>query len=497
MHLQDWGIVAASADAKPSASVTPGYPTNGSPPGTSPTVLDAAYLAVLISELYAAVDEFGTPDRADDEQLAAILAARIHGILGDASDTGSVTTAHLRAVIASTTSQASGAESLVGASDDMAATGVNSVALGSDGNGSLQSVAALRSLVAASLSCGTAGSGGREAVVLGSELSSTSATARAASVLSALYALVTGTRGAVIASEGTSGVSVGVTGTNSATVASLRTDGSTDAGGAQSLVAACEDSAISGGTEVALIAAEDCTVTGGGQGAIIGADTSTMSTGANMAVIAASDCDNRGASQTAMIGSTGCFVSASSNALLLGSVNTELYNYTNGFGGGWDTTPISFSGAKQNLKLWFSTENGTGVASAGFSTGTADFAEYMRIADYIEPGRLVALYQHGGEMLCEPAQPGDDVVGIISAAPAFLGNDDELTSADGLRRKDLPNEWGIVAMMGQLPLTVDETVGVGDYIEAGTDGIGTRSELRTNIRVLKKLGTDVAQVLIR
>ena len=500
MERIDNGSQAASKPAVPSASGTPGYYTDGNPPTTSPTEVNAYHLNFIQEEIANAIEEFGvTLDRADDGQLAAVLAARIKGILGAASDTGSVSTTHLRAIITSATSQSSGARSLVAASDTGVASGGNSAviacdtyaasslqtaAIASDGSAGSYAVAGTNNAVIGGINCSTSANAS-ETVILGSTLGESSpATAKSHSVVAASHlATAEGDQTAVIASKGALGgpVAVIANGINAAVLASTVTSTATTASGTQALIGA----------------ADDCTITGGTEGAILAATGSTMNTGANMAVIAASGCDNRGASQTAMIGSTGCFVSTSSNAVLLGSANAEAYNRTNGFGGGYSGSGISYTGADQNLTVWFDTSAGTGKATSGFSTGTADFAEYMRIADYIEPGRLVALYQHGGEMLCEPAQPGDDVVGIISAAPAFLGNDDELTSADGLRRKDLPNEWGIVAMMGQLPLTVDETVGVGDYIEAGTDGIGTRSELRTNIRVLKKLGTDVAQVLIR
>ena len=46
------------------------------------------------------------------------------------------------------------------------------------------------------------------------------------------------------------------------------------------------------------------------------------------------------------------------------------------------------------------------------------------------------------------------------------------------------NEWSCVGLIGQVYTRIDDTVEVGDYLSA-IDGIGTKSDKKTNLRVMR------------
>src|SRR5699024_12599829 len=69
-------------------------------------------------------------------------------------------------------------------------------------------------------------------------------------------------------------------------------------------------------------------------------------------------------------------------------------------------------------------------------------------------------------------------------------------------RSERPDEWTLVGLVGQVYVRIDETVRQGDYIKSGHDGIGTVSDEKTGILVMKitKEHTDdfgIARCLIK
>jgi hypothetical protein len=536
----------------PSAVGTQGYFQPGNPgTGTPATTLTSEWANAVQEELAWAIETFGVVlDKASAVQLAGILSDRIKAIRCHTSDTGELTTAFLRAVLAATDSRASGTNAIVAACDDMHASGQSSAAVAAESSSSTaQVVAALRSMVAACLDCGTVGSGGREAAIIGSELCDTTSTARAAVLLAALYGSITGTRCAVVASEGTSGVKVGATGTNALVGASKRSSGSVDNAGAESAILAVLDSYISAGVTRAILA---------------GARGSYIDDGDAVGLIAARDSRVDGGSpqQALLAASNTCKLGGGANVALIGSINVELHGRSNGVGGGYHGSAPTFSGTTQNLKWWLDSELGEGNATA-WNTGGADYAELFEnaTAGEIPVGSLVAL--EGRRVRATRA--GDRILGVVSATPGVVGNAAELgwsgqyvrdvwgrietravewvrwrdrTGAivyDGplasarkppksaqrytkmtpvesphydptrpyIGRRQRPAEWTVVALRGQVRVRVDRSVTPGCFVAAGDGGIGTRERSDSWLQVMEivapwtaEQGFGVALVII-
>lgn len=173
-------------------------------------------------------------------------------------------------------------------------------------------------------------------------------------------------------------------------------------------------------------------------------------------------------------------------------------------------------------------ETGIGRFRGGTTTGGFDFAEYFESesGEAIPDGTIVSL--SGYQLVLAN---GGDFVGVISATAGMIGNaaefcwsgrylrnefgayeyeeipdpdyelKDNETEADRplirvkkenpdyqadkeyVSRENRP-EWNVVALLGQVYVRIDNTADVGDYLEA-ENGIGTKSALRTNLRVMK------------
>ena len=196
--------------------------------------------------------------------------------------------------------------------------------------------------------------------------------------------------------------------------------------------------------------------------------------------------------------------------------------------------------------------NGCGSFAGTVQTQGADYAEYFEWEDGNSEnedrvGLLVSLY---GEKI-KLAEPGDEILGIISGTAAVLGDnyewewngkylkDDfgrtvyekveeflevpvvnietgkavtETRSLGFMNRPKLnPNydpekeyinrrdrqEWDIVGMIGKLYLRDDGTSTVNGYVTVGTNGIATASSEKTNIRVLSRVNDHVVKVLLK
>lgn len=178
----------------------------------------------------------------------------------------------------------------------------------------------------------------------------------------------------------------------------------------------------------------------------------------------------------------------------------------------------------------------------------ADYAEFFEWTDgnpnaEDRIGLIVAL---DGEKV-RPAMPGDDVLGIVSGTAAVLGDsaamywkDKYLTDEFGRTICDMveefielpdpetgemvkestglmpqprlnPNfdpdstyiprearkEWDQIGMMGKLYVRDDGTLAAGDYGCPGENGVLTKSDSKTNIRVMKRTGDNIVLVLLK
>jgi hypothetical protein len=221
------------------------------------------------------------------------------------------------------------------------------------------------------------------------------------------------------------------------------------------------------------------------------------------------------------------------------------YEHCGGFAG--SSGPIS-NASSANRKWSLDSLNGniygTGTVAGGHTF--SDFAEYFENADQgvIPLGTLVDL---NGEKIA-PAN-GDEFIGVVSGTAGFilneariswsgrylvgeygepiwegiedsegntvtvrkenpdyspererLGFDDEGNEILGeviySSRSERPEEWSCVGLTGQVYVSVDESVCVGDYLTAA-NGVGFKSEVKTQCRVMKKTSKSIAKCLIK
>ena len=186
------------------------------------------------------------------------------------------------------------------------------------------------------------------------------------------------------------------------------------------------------------------------------------------------------------------------------------------------------------------------------TSNAADYAEFFEWLDgnpdnEDRVGYLVAL---DGEKI-RFANPGDEILGIISANPAVLGDNyecnwngkyltdefgrilydkveefiditkvDEETGEIIIEKKSLGffdhprinpdydpdqeyinrrdrSEWAMVGMLGKLFVRDDSTAQINGYVSAGEDGIATASTEKTNMRVLSRVNDHIVKVLLK
>ena len=196
--------------------------------------------------------------------------------------------------------------------------------------------------------------------------------------------------------------------------------------------------------------------------------------------------------------------------------------------------------------------NGNAWYAGAVTSNGADYAEFFEWLDgnpnnEDRVGYLVAL---DGEKI-RFANPEDEVLGIISANPAILGDNyecnwngkyltdefgrilydkveefidipkiDEETGETTVEKKSLgffdrprinpdydPDqeyinrrnraEWAMVGMLGKLLVRDDGTAQINGYVSAGENGIATASVEKTNIRVLSRVNDHIIKVLLK
>lgn len=418
------GAAVSGTLPTPAAVNAPGYFTEGNPGGGVPaTVITADWLNMVQEELVAAAILRGASlSKSTASQLAAVLIETL--VVSAAAASG--------AVSGQTTPRSRG--SLCSAGTNFAATAGKTATVGCDAvslDGQTSgAVGCDDSIIGGSgaVSCG--GLAARDAIVEGDQ----------SAAVASFGAEITGQGSAVVATgDGTTDRHL-VSGVNSAIIGggnSTDTDAMVNAGD-RCVMAAVDNCNMGGGAaNCGMLAARDSTITGTspGNSAIVGSFACTLDGDANViaasngcvadsgsarsAVIASLDTTLDGTLGAAAIGCDGCTVSSSQPSALMASTNAELAT-NNAVAGGWSVTPLTPSGSDQNLTWLIDSTTGDIYTDGTAGAGAADYAEFFQnCADGVIPiGSLVTL--DGGEVRL--AQQGERILGVVSAAPAVLGN---------------------------------------------------------------------------
>lgn len=469
------GSQVASLPTHAAAIGTPGYAADASTtPSADPTELDACWVNHTQEARVRVIEDAGeTPSRTDFDQFKNVVAG-VHGIKAHATTLTNVSTPKTRTVVGSTSSTASAAKALVGASSGGVASGEESMCLGTQGT----STATARNAAVIASNAGLAGAA--QAVVLGCDSATASGAqsvclgGTAQNATAARTAVVGGTSGAASAAD------AGTFAGDNPTASGLKAV----AAGGHDLTASGENAAAIGGdTNVAAAAESFCgggnshdiqsgstraAVVGGNNHTInaaraiaLGGDTHSL-TGADSAALGGSN-NIAQAAKSFVIGGTGndvaaaqCGVLASdtcqimntdskTNMLLLGSKYAELHNDGDPSGGGIDGFCVAggYSGSdpgatvvNTNIEWLLSSKHGTLALDNTTLISGADYAELFENAvdGVIPPGSLVA---RAGRKV-KIAEPGDRVLGVVSAAPSVVGNSADL----GWSGRKLRDEWG-------------------------------------------------------
>ena len=192
--------------------------------------------------------------------------------------------------------------------------------------------------------------------------------------------------------------------------------------------------------------------------------------------------------------------------------------------------------------------NGNVLAGGATVHSGADYAEFFEWMDGNPDAedRIGLLVSLVGEKICF-AMPGDDVIGVVSGTAAVLGDaaamhwkDKYLTDEFGrtiydmvegfievpdpetgelvkestglmpqprlnpdydpemiyIPREERP-EWDKIGMIGKIYTRDDGTCAAGDYGCPGENGVLTKSNSKTNIRVMKRISDNIVLVLLK
>lgn len=523
-------------------AVAPTYSADAGTPGhfgesPDPTHLTAKWCEAVQEGVCRTIENAGETLTDSMDQFPNAVNG-VHGIKSHATSTGSATTPKKRVAVATTMSLASGEDSLVAANAGSIASGDNSACvagltgvssgLGSfvgGGNTTTASGTGAATLGGASSTASGARStaiGGTTNTVSGDDSAAIGATS--SSVTSTKCVVAGGT--AHTASAANAAVVGGSTntasGTNSGTVAGASNAASgTRAAivGGTSHTASAQDSGCFAGNNNEVSTGASSVAIGGTSNTVTGADSGSLA-GVGHTVSGANSVALGGESSTvagdyaAALGMTGSRVTSNADrSVLIGAQNCEL-NTALAVAGGYDGTALTPDGSDNNLKWRIKSSDGTMVLSSTLTQSgdpNADYAELFENAERgaLPPGVLVA---RTGRRV-RVAEPGDRVLGVVSAAPAFLAGgtgelgwakrsmtdewgrvvteavdvlDDEgnvrytLTvpkdspefdpTRKHVPRTERPDEWTAVALVGQVRVRIGPAVKVDDLLAPGPDG---------------------------
>lgn len=345
-------------------------------------------------------------------------------------------------------------------------------------------------------------------------------------LLASTNSAANGADAAVIASVGSS------TGPSTSEAAVIASYGTITDTAEQAAIVAAYDSTIDGtSARSAIVGAQNCGITDGGNSAICGGSYVTLTgntcgalgvgnstiEGAYCGIVASQTCTIAGGlsgpSRAAIVGSLRSVVSKSTS-VCLASDGVELARQFS-VGGGYSGATVTPSGSNQNLNWRLDSDTGDITGSGTVATGDAN-ADYAELFENCTDGALPvgALVARVGQNV-KLAGAGDRVVGVVSAAPAVLGNAAVLhwsgkhkrgefgerimetrpdgavvpVLADGFDpsvaytpRTARPDQWTAVGLVGQLRVRVDASVAVDADVVAGAGGIGTTFHGRGHAR---------------
>ena len=391
-----------------------GWFSDGTPGVIDGTIPGAQWMNQVQEELVNAIEHDTAVVAAADVLLENQLATAIGSLKALRSaiaDTTSITPTHLRANLAASASQATGAASVVAASDNgSVASGAPSAVIGS-------TAATASGTQSAAIASNGALVAGDESAAIASKGSTTA-----------------GSTNAAIIACGGSVVSGDATSNNTAVIASIKSGaGVCVANGEQSMVAASDNGQATGlssvvlgsATAVASGAASACIASSGATASgdysvVLGSLTATAT--ANRAAVVASDSADADAANSAVIASTGGAYVTGTVSVLIASENAQLHSPSCVAAGDRGGGAIAKGAADQQLAWRASSVTGDFdvIAGAGFNVGAIDFAEYFENSapGVLPHGRLVS--RRGGRKV-GLAQPGERVVGPVSACPGITG----------------------------------------------------------------------------
>jgi hypothetical protein len=331
------------------------------------------------------------------------------------------------------------------------------------------------------------------------------------------------------------------------TMATVAASGSS-AKGAQSAVMASANS-VTLNNQSAVIASNRSTA-GGINSAVIAAGptsggsgtTETQATGDNSAILAGGG--NLASGQYSAVVGSSLSTATNLSAVVIGSRRT-LNDQARSLCGG-DSSSGSASTANRK---WHLLGNGN-IQAAGALTGSVTFTDYAEYfenlnAGTIPLGTLVAL--EGRKV--KPAQPGDAILGVVSATALVVAGDSPFTwsgryltgefgealyhdvdmvrwsndentfdgraidaileygeipavatryterhpienprydpTQENVPRSQRPDDWSCIGLLGQVHVRVDASVLAGDAVAAGAGGIGTKSDGKTNMQCME------------
>lgn len=170
----------------------------------------------------------------------------------------------------------------------------------------------------------------------------------------------------------------------------------------------------------------------------------------------------------------------------------------------------------------------TAVYGGTYNSSGADYAEMFEWLDGNQnaqdrKGLLVTLE---GDKIRLATSEDDYILGIVSANPTIIGdsysedwqgkyekdvfgayvvknkkNLQELSKEFNKDQQYTPRsnrkEWDAIGLMGKLVLTDDGTCVPNKYVTSKDNGIGTHSEIKTNIRVMKRIDKTHVQVMLK
>ena len=292
------------------------------------------------------------------------------------------------------------------------------------------------------------------------------------------------------------------------------------------------------------VATNECVVAETGQTSGNFASSTSTATGSRATNLASSGSRATGAGAVVLSGNI-C-EAAADGAVVFGRRTINNQTRSIAFG---DSATGDASTANRKFHL-FSSGN---MSIAGTLTQSAIFTDYAEYFENVSKGKLelgVLVSLEGRKV--KPAQPGDDILGVVSATASIAAGDspfqwakryltgefgellyqeipdpdwqpmikdlswsptdDDKTMADcplipnpkpqsmisvpienpeynpdwqNVPRSERSDEWTCVGLLGQVHVRVDANIQVGDFVKAGANGIGVKSDDPTNMRCME------------